>query len=93
MVHTATSPTYPKWPCILLKVNILYNIIFPKPSTFFSVTLWLVTVTVTMSYDVTDVWQCDHDVTLTLILNLNKENKSKKKKKLNKEISIQALHV
>ena len=30
--------------------------------------LWLVTITVTVSYDVTDVWQYDHDVTLTLIL-------------------------
>jgi len=48
-----------------------------------------------MSSDVTDVWQCDHDITLTLTLNLNKENKSKKKKKkkLNKEISIQALYI
>jgi len=42
-----------------------------------------------MSYDVTDVWYYDHDVTLTLTLNLSKE----KKRKLNKETSIQALHV
>jgi len=48
----------------------------------FSVTLWLVTITVTMSSDVTDMWQCDHDVTLTLILNPNKENKSKRKKEI-----------
>jgi len=47
---------------------------------FFSVILWLVTITVTMSSDVTDVWQCDPDVTLILILNPNKENKWKKEK-------------
>ena len=38
----------------------------------------------------------DYDVTLTLILNLSKENKKKKEEKgrdLNKETSIQALHV
>ena len=38
------------------------------------------TITVTMSSDVTDVWQCDHDITLTLTLNPNKENKKKKEK-------------
>ena len=31
----------------------------------------IVTITMTMSFDVTDVWQCDHDVTLTLTLDLN----------------------
>ena len=43
-----------------------------------------VTITVTMLYDVTDVWQCDHDVTLTLILDprRNKTEKNKKKKKI-----------
>ena len=48
-----------------------------------------------MSSDVTDVWQCDHDVTLTLTLDPNKENKRKRKKKrkLNKETNIQALHI
>jgi len=59
----------------------------------FSVTLWLVTVTVIMSSDVTDVWQCDHDVTLTLTLDPNKENKRKKKRELNKETNIQALYI
>ena len=49
----------------------LYDIILPKSSTFFFVT---------MSLDVTDVWQCDHDVTLTLIPDLHKENKRKKEK-------------
>jgi len=49
-----------------------------------------------MSSDVTNVWQCDHDITLTLTLDPNKENKrekTKKKRKLNKETNIQALHV
>ena len=57
---------------------ILYNNIFSELSMFFSVT---------MSSNVTDVWQCNHDVTLTLTLDPNKENKSKKKtkKKLNKK--------
>jgi len=53
----------------------LYNIIFLESSTSFSVTLWLVTIAVTMSSDVTDMWQYDYDVTLTLTLDLNKENK------------------
>jgi len=38
----------------------------------------------------------DHDVTLTLTPNLSKKNKKKKEKKkrdLNKETSIQTLHV
>ena len=39
------------------------------------------TIIVIMLSDVTDVWQCKHNVTLTLTLNLNKEKKSKKKKK------------
>ena len=46
------------------------------------------TVTVTMSSDVTDVWQHDHNVTLTLTLSfLEKKNKSKENKKgiLNKK--------
>ena len=42
-----------------------------------------------MSSDVTDVWQCDYDVTLSLTLDLNKE----KKRELNKETSIQASHI
>ena len=56
----------------------LYNIIFPESFMFFSVTSWLVTITVTMLSDVTDVWQCDHDITLTLTLYLNKEKEKGK---------------
>jgi len=40
-------------------------------SNFLLCSMWLcdcMTVTVTMSSDVTDVWQCDHNVTLTLTL-------------------------
>ena len=58
------------------------------------------TITVTVLPDVIDVWQCDHDITLSLTLNLSKESKRKKVKgnrqkerELNKETSIQALHV
>jgi len=61
-------------------LHILYNIILLKPFISFSVILWLITITVTMLSDVTDVWQCDHDVTLNLTLDSNKENKRKKKK-------------
>ena len=43
------------------------------------------TVTMTMLSDVTDVWQCDHNVILTLTLDPNKE---KEKKELNKESSV-----
>jgi len=57
----------------------LYDIIILKPSTSFSVTLWLVIMS-------SDVWQCDHDITLTLTLNPNKEKK--KKRELNKKASI-----
>ena len=53
----------------------LYNIILPEPSMSFSIISWLVTITVTMSSDVTDVWQCDHDVTLILTLSLENKNK------------------
>jgi len=77
MVCAITSLTYSKWPCVL---HTLYDIIFSEHSMFFFVTSWLVTVTVTMSSNVTDVWQYDPDITLTLILNPNKENKSKRKK-------------
>ena len=68
----------------------LYDIILPESSMSFSVTLWLVTITVTMLSDVTDVWQCDYDVTLTLTLSLEKKKKSKenKKKYLNEKTSI-----
>jgi len=49
-----------------------------------------------MLSNVTDMCQCGHDITLTLTLDPNKEKKRKKKKKkreLNKETSIQTLHV
>jgi len=79
---TTMSLAYPKWLCVHLKVNICYIhciiiIFFPESFIFFFVTSWLMT----MSSDVTDVWQYDHDVTLLLILDSNKENKRKKKKK------------
>ena len=53
---------------------------------------------VTMSYDITDVWQCNPDITLTLTLDLNKEHNRKKKKKkrkkeLNKETNVQVLYI
>ena len=38
-----------------------------------------------MLSDVTDVWQCDHDVTLILTLDLNKEREKKKKEKRKKK--------
>ena len=34
----------------------------------------------TMLSDVTDVWQCDHNIILTLTLSLEKNQKKKKKK-------------
>ena len=74
-------------------LHTLYNIILPESSTSFSVTLWLVAITVILSSDVTAVWQCDHDITLTLTLNPNKKKKKKKKRELNKKASIQASHV
>ena len=55
----------------------LYDIIFPEPSILFSVILWLVTVTVTMLSDVTDLWQYDCDVTLTLTLDQIKKIEKK----------------
>ena len=57
--------------------------------------MWLydhVTINATVSYDVTNVWQCDLDITLILTLDPNKEYSKKKRKKrkreLNKETSI-----
>jgi len=40
-----------------------------------------------MTSDMTDMGQCDYDITLALTLNLNKEKK-KKKRELNKKTSI-----
>jgi len=57
----------------------LYNVIFLESSIFFSVTI-----TMTMSSDMTDVLQCNHDVTLTLTLDPSIE----KKGNLNKKASI-----
>ena len=53
------------------------------------------TITVTMSSDVTDVWQCDHDVTITLTLSLEKKMTQKENEKeiLNKKTIVQALHI
>jgi len=39
------------------------------------------TITVTVSSDVTNVWQCDHDVTLTLILDPRRKETEKEKEK------------
>ena len=67
-------------------LHMLYDIILPEPFTFFSVISWLVT----------DMWQCYHDIILTLTLAPNKENKRKKEKRkenLNKEASVQASHI
>ena len=50
----------------------LYDVILLESSTSFSVILWLVTINVTMSSDVTDVWQYDHDITLILSLEKKK---------------------
>ena len=49
------------------------------------------TITVTMSSDVTDVWQCDIDVTLTLTLDPNKENERKKEKEKELNTGLQDL--
>ena len=55
------------------------------------------TINATVSYDVTNMWQCDLDITLTLTIDPNKEYSKKKekerKRKLNKETSIQASYV
>ena len=54
------------------------------------------TVTVTMSSDVTDVWQCDYDIILALTLDPNKEKikeKRKRKGNLDETTSVQALHI
>ena len=52
-------------------------------------------ITVTMSSDVTDVWQCDHDITLTLTLSLKRKiNQNQNQNQIfNEKISIQALYV
>jgi len=68
---------------------ILYDIIVLELSTMF-----YMTITVTISSDVTDVWQCDYDVTLTLTLDPKiKIWKRKRKRTLNEKASIQALHI
>ena len=60
MVYTTTTLAYPKWLYICLKVNMyfytLYDVILSESSISFSMTTWLVTVTVTILSDVTDMW-------------------------------------
>ena len=58
----------------------LYDVILSEPSMSFFGILWLVTITVTMLSDVTDVWQYDHDITLTLTLVPSKEKEKEKEK-------------
>ena len=75
MVYATTSLAYPKDYVFALRLIYIrhiyyYDVILLESSTFFSVISWLVTVTVTISYDVTDVWQYDHNVILTLTLSL-----------------------
>jgi len=86
----------PQRPYVHLKANICniycYDIILPELSIFFSVTLWLVTLTITMSSDVTDVWQYDCDVTTNpnpKFKDMKVNQKRNKKEILNKKTSIQ----
>jgi len=69
-----------------------YDIILLEPSTSCSVTLWLVTITITMSSDVTGVLQRDHDITLTLTLSSQNEKIKKKKIEIRKENRIFRVH-
>ena len=66
MVYATTSLAYSK-DYVFAKTNIYktccYNIVLPESSMFFSVFLWLVTIIVTLSYNVTDAWQHDCDIT------------------------------
>jgi len=85
----STISSLPQRPCISHEVNICYTcymtLLFSNLLLCF---LWLhdhVTITVTMTSDVTDMWQCDHDVTLTLTLDLRKR---KRKRKLNKKAKV-----
>ena len=72
----------------------LYDVILSEPSISFSVISWLVTITVTMSSDVTDLWQCDHDITLTLTLYFRKKKSNENENEiLNEKTSIQALYI
>ena len=66
----------------------LYDIILLELFTFFFIISWLITITMTMLSDVTDVWQNDHNIILTLISSLEKKNKLKENKKeiLNKKL-------
>ena len=60
MVYTTTSLVYSKDYMFTLRPICVRHIVM---TTFFSVTSWLVTVTVIMLSDVTDVWQHGHDIT------------------------------
>ena len=66
MVYATTFLAYSK-DYVFAKTNMYktccYNIVLPEFSMFFSVFLWLVTIIVTLSSDVTDLWQHDCDIT------------------------------
>ena len=83
----------PRRPCVSYRVNICC--IHYMTSLFLNLLLYSsVTITVTLSSDVTDVWQYDHDITLTLILNPRiKRQKEKRKRKLNKKTRFQTLYI
>jgi len=53
--------------------------------------MWSVTVTVTVSSDVTDLWLCDL-ITLTLTLSFKNRKINQKKMKWEKEIKINRVH-
>ena len=66
IVYATTSLAYSKDYVFVSRPTCIrhcYNIILSEFFIFFSMTSWLVTITMTMSYDVTDVWQHDHNVT------------------------------
>ena len=84
MVHATTILAYPKWPCVCFKVNICYTyymilsfqtLLLPSIAT-----LWPVTVNMTESCDLCQLWQWCHAKTLTLVLRIEDKRKEKKKK-------------
>ena len=91
-----TSLAYPKDHVFTLRSTCVKHIVWChllESSIPIYVILWLVTITVTISSDVTDVWQ--HDlITPILILGSKKENINwKKKKRLNKKANIQTSYI
>ena len=72
----------------------LHNIIFLKPSIFFYISCDFVIITVTMFYDVTDMWQCNphHSNPNSKFKNRKINEKRVKEKVLNEKASIQALY-